>query len=143
MGYSIRIGEATINYDRDDQSVGIGCEQVTHPDAPGFHSHDDKSNSIAPSFSAWHELCHEAGITELFHEYGGPCREGFHRETSLLSGRAQPLLEGDLDYIRRARIRREQTNSGDDSALSLLRWLEFWIEWALENCKIPIVWNLK
>jgi hypothetical protein len=86
-----------------------------------------------------------------------PCSEAFHRETPLIADHpgAVPLLPGDLEYVRAARIRREQTNggrppgfweddgtdNGNDHTLARLLWLEFWIDWALDNCEVPIIQN--
>ena len=160
MGYNLTIGEAKIYYDPEYLVVGLTAENVTHPDAPDHDSFVGKSNKRMPSYVGWRDFCRDAGIEPLFYGEGWgpemrrrkPCQEGFHRETPLLNEHpgTEPICKGDFDYIREARIRREKTNGGKqpgfesddlDDTLARLLWLEFWMGWALENCKIPVFHN--
>lgn len=171
MGYTITIGEARLNYSAEDLYLTIEAEDTTHPDAPDFDKYTGKGNARSPSYSGWTSFCHEAALFELFYGRGWDpdarqyriCTEGFHRERPLMDehpGHAV-LCQGDLDLVREARKRREASNggkppgffefsaetkwqevdNGNDPILARLVWLEFWIEWALQNCKIPILQN--
>jgi hypothetical protein len=63
------------------------------------------------------------------------------------------LTNDDLAIVKSARIEREKlgkepgfwdndnVDNGKDPILARLLWLEFWIDWALTNCKIPILEN--
>jgi hypothetical protein len=170
VGYTITIGEAKIAYDPEWLSISIEAESEEHDDAPNHDGFTGKSNSRSPSYTVWPDFCRDAGIYELF--YGGgwdkangyykSCPDGYHRETPLLAHHpsAQPICKGDLDVIRAARVKREQTNggrppgfweydkekrdfidNGTDSTLARLLWLEFWMDWAIKNCRIPIIEN--
>ena len=167
MGYNLTIGNAILRYSADDLYLRIGAEVVEHPD----DRYTGKSNSRSPSYTAWNDFCREAGIHEMFYGKGWDrddlryrnCSDDFHRETPLLVEHpgTQPLCRGDLEFVRAARIRREQSNdgrppgfwecsnetgwvevdNGTDPTLARLLWLEFWIGWALDNCDIPVLAN--
>lgn len=51
MGYTLKIGEAIMDYTEDH--VGISCEVVTLPDAPAFGEPTDHSSQRWPSYTAW------------------------------------------------------------------------------------------
>ncbi len=166
MGYDISIGNARLAYYKGDEHMRIRVEPATHPDAPAHCPFTKDGNSRSPSYTAWHDFCRDAGITELFYGQGWDrtqcryteCTDGFHRETPLLAEHpgAFPLLQEDLSYIKAARVKREATNggkppgfwggdgsidNGNDHVLARLLWLEFWIDWALTNCEMPIIAN--
>jgi hypothetical protein len=165
MGYTFTIGNARLRYHKGDESISIEAVPATHQDAPAHDPFVGIGNSRSPSYTAWTDFCKDAGIYELFYGQGWsredrrylPCSEGFHREKPLRDEHpgAVPLLPADLEYVRAARIRREKTNggrpagfweddgtdNGNDHTLARLLWLEFWIDWALENCEIPIIQN--
>lgn len=165
MGYTLTIGNAALRYDAGDFHLAITAERASHPEAPDHCRFTGKGNSRSPSYTAWSEFCKEAGIHELFYGQGWDrqmrgytsCTDDFHRETPLLASHpgCQPLCKGDYEFVRQARLKREQTNgglcpgfrddedidNGTDHVLARLLWLEFWIGWALENCQIPIIEN--
>lgn len=164
MGYIITIGEAYINDDRDGH-VRILAHVETNPNAPSHCPYTGIGNQRSPSYGQWSEFCRDAGIETLFYGKGWsqiergylPCPDDFHRETPLFADHpgASRILPEDLEYIRQARIKREHSNGGRkpgfistpdddqtvDSTLARLLWLEFWMNWALLNCKIPIIEN--
>lgn len=167
MGYTLTIGEALIDYNED--FVSIDAEHVTHPDAPTHCPFTKDGNSRSPGYSAWSEFCKEADITPLF--YGGgwqspgyaPCPEGFHREICLLNDHpgAMPISAKDADYISQKLAQYcsthpeaepgfwdfgehtgwKEIDNGKDPVLARLMWLDFWMRWAVENCKRPVFAN--
>ena len=167
MGYTITIGQAVIDYYED--SVSIDAESATHPNAPDHCPFTGNGNTRSPGYSAWHEFCEAAGLTELF--YGGgwqspgyaPCSDGFHRETCLLNEHpgAQPINKADAEYVSKklAEYRDKhpdakpgfwdfgehtgwrEVDNGNDPVLARLLWLDFWMRWAVENCTQPILAN--
>ena len=171
MGYTLTIGNAALRYDADDLYLCIEAEGATHPDAPDHDKFTGKGNSLSPSYTVWSDFCRDAGIYELFYGQGWSreerryleCSEDFHRETPLLAHHPgyAPICRADLDFVKAARERREQSNgerppgffdygaetdwkevdNGTDPVLARLVWLEFWLEWALGNCAIPIIEN--
>lgn len=165
MGYNITVGQAEIFYDKEDLFIRLGAEFAEQEAAPDHDKHTLKGNSRSPGYIAWHEFCKDAGITKLFYGQGWsmdarsylPCSDAFHRETPLLRDHpgAQPIGPKDLAYIRAARKTREETNggrppgfweddgvdNGKDPTLARLLWLEFWFDWAIKNCSMPVVAN--
>jgi hypothetical protein len=162
MGYNLTIGEAVIEC--SDDWIRIGADHITHPDAPDHCPYTGKGNSRSPSYGAWHDFCKEAGIYQLFYGSGWDRdqrryipAEDFYRETIWLDDHpgCAVIVPADLGYIRSARIQRESANggrspgfwtedgadNGTDPVLARLLWLEFWVEWALNNCKNPIIAN--
>ena len=168
MGYTITIGNAVLQYTAEDLHLRIEVLGANHPEAPDHDVFTGISSSRSPSYTVWSNFCRDAGISVLF--YGGgwdrtagkyvPCPDVFHRETPLMAHHpgVQPLCRADLDFVRAARIKREQANggkppgfwegpmgqekdNGTDSILARLLWLEFWFEWALDNCTIPAIGN--
>lgn len=173
MGYDLSIGEAYLDHYPDEHLIMVRAKLTTHPDAPDHDSYVGQGNLRSPSYGGWADFCREAGpeVYELF--FGGgwnradrrydDCAMAFHRERPLIDthpGHAA-LCQGDLDVVRKARIRREHTNggappgfnenneatgwveveTGRDPCLARLIWLEFWMGWALENCEIPVFVN--
>ncbi len=146
MGYNIIIGNATPEFNKDDDELSAGwyCKHVSLPDAPTFPNDEmtGNSNSRYPSYLAWSEFCKEAGIYDVFYD-----------ETEMFRG-GHPgcvlLKKSDLERIREARIRRERISTllpgfdNDkiyDAVLARLIWLEWWMSWALDNCETPAVEN--
>lgn len=165
MGYNFKIGNACLRYEKGDEYINIDVESATHPDAPAHDEFVGIGNMRSPSYTAWSDFCREAGIFELFYGQGWSredrrnmeCTEDFHRESPLIASHpgAMALIPGDLEFVRAARIKREQTNggkppgfwnddgtdNGNDPTLARLLWLEFWFDWALANCEIPTIKN--
>lgn len=171
MGYCIMIGNAAVHVNEDDKSLEIRIEKATNVLSPSYENCDTRSNVRCPSYSWWYEFCEDAGISELF--YGVKpriisqngyrcCPDNFHRETALIReglSNIELISQDDLDYIRKARIRRERSNGGKppgfficnektnwhcvdngvDPTLARLLWLEFWMDWALKNCAFPSI----
>ena len=163
MGYTFTIGEAEI--ESFDDYIRIGAVGAVDMDAPAHDDFVGQSNSRSPSYTGWSEFCREAGITELFYGQGWSREERrhlepsatFHRESIYLAehpGCAR-IIPGDLTYVREARKAYLEKNpgavpgfqdeigvdNGTDSTLARLIWLEFWLDWALKNCKIPVIQN--
>lgn len=164
MGYTLTIGELEADHDPEDEYIRLGAKGVTLPDAPAFGEPTDNSNSRWPSYTAWHDFCTEAGIHELFYGKGWnrdliryeDCSDDFHRERPLLNEHpgAAPLNDKDAAYVAAAlaRFRSERPDvvpgfseeAAEDSAaatLARLIWLDYWVSWAVTNCKRPVIAN--
>ncbi len=164
MGYNLHIGEAKIDFEDYglESYLSIGVEGVINENAPNF-GHGDISgigNSRYPSYTGMSQFCKATGLSELFNgkEYG-ILRE--HPGSVL-------LVKEHLEAIRIAKNKweAEHPNCKDmlpkadespelnwhemneyletknfDWFYARLVWFEFWINWALENCKIPTFTN--
>jgi hypothetical protein len=170
MGYTITIGNAVprvpTNLDEDIEPDWT-VEGATHPEAPSFPGDGmtGKGSDRSPSYGGWAEFLDAAGLRDLF--FGARGDGGnWTRDVSLM--RKHPgvalLRPSDLLEIRHARIQWEakpwpaeeriagwdpdlkwsDTREPDpkyDGVLARLIWLEWWVEWALANCKLPAVGN--
>lgn len=155
MGYSISIGNAVPYSHKDEEYDELYAkwevEEVTHPDAPTFVNDEmtGNSNSRHPSYSGWVDFCREANVIGVFYPNGERDFRGGHPGCSLLK-------KSDLELIREARIKREKIATLPpgfeelsfesqerkyDSTLARLIWLEWWIDWALQNCETPAIEN--
>lgn len=153
----------------EDNEPGWYVRGFALPSAPTFPGDDMTGNGSgrSPSYSAWGAFCRETGLHDLF--YGAsPNNNGgqYTRDTCLI--RSHPgvaaLKPADLLEIRQARERWEAkpwpteeriagwdptlkwngTREPDpryDGNLARLRWLEWWVAWALDNCKRPALGN--
>lgn len=154
MGYDIYIGEADLETCKYDNVVRVGVKVTTHPDAPVFLNDEltGCSNARHPSYHGWSIFCDKTGLNDFF----------FNEETGLM--RTHPgsclLTKSNLETICDALEKRRQYAkeegliagfsensigngpvSSVDPHLARLMWLEFWVRWALENCKNPTIVN--
>lgn len=170
MGYDIYIGEAEVVRPQDDgegTELRMRVRPCTHPDAPEFPGDEmtGKSNGRHPSYSNWAQFCRETGLYALFY---GPSKE--ERYLGLLGSHPGcfMLTQCHLDAVRAAignwrathptkppgwdpcpegasldeRLRwmcRESV--GHDPVLARLLWLEWWMRFAIQNCKVPAIYN--
>ena len=151
MGYSFKIGNGKfVTYSDDGETYSRWeVENVHLENAPVFENDSltGNSNSRHPSYTGWHDFCTQAGeeVFNLF--YVSP--RGHHGPGTLIPDHpgGAKLEQKHLEIIKNARIRRENIggkpgfNDDQDYTLARLMWLEFWIEWALNNCENPMFVN--
>ena len=158
MSYSIYIGEMTEEREVDEDTgvpyLKVRVMAVTHPEAPTFPG--DKmtgnSNSRHPGYSAWWNFLREAGL---------PCPPDDPRPFLVETHPGTRILtKADLLLVEEALARwkptgppgfktdprwdkdHDPTDANDyDGVLARLRWLKWWMTWALENCERPAVYN--
>jgi hypothetical protein len=63
MGYTLKIGEARIDYGADD--VRINCDIIRHDNAPAFGDPTDHENQRWPSYSAWVDAMRTLGLADV------------------------------------------------------------------------------
>jgi hypothetical protein len=168
MGYDITIGEAVmdppdIESDGDEEGtwINVCAEGYRRDDAPEFPNDEmtGKGSSRHPSYTAWAEWCDAVGLRELFF---GPSKDarycglmGEHPGCSMLTKRHHAVIAAALDKYRTEHptavpgfARYVHKPSGSvlvdehyDANLARLIWLEWWVRWALANCKVPAIYN--
>jgi hypothetical protein len=75
MGYTLKIGEAVIEY--NNEAVSIGCNTVKIDGAPAHGDPTDGTNEKWPSYDAWTSFCNQVGISHvMFNEHNGFVRNG-------------------------------------------------------------------
>jgi len=126
MGYTIKIGEATIVDFEGYISAGVKDEH--HDCAPADGSPTDFTNHRWPSYTAWGDFARAAGLYDLFFD----AEEGLMREHP---GRYK-IEQKHVDAILAAKL-----ESSDTLNAGRLAWLQYWAKWALENCKVPTLYN--
>lgn len=149
MSYDIYIGETETRKCGEDH---LCVERMEVDEAPSFPNDGmtGKGTSRHPSYSGWSDFCEKSGLVELFFdETNGLMRDhpGF-----------APIEQSHLTKIREAKQEWIESNPGKtpgftpgflgkenvanpDPILARLIWLEFWFNWALENCEKPAIYN--
>jgi hypothetical protein len=122
MGYIIKIGETgPLN-----KCGRLTIENAKHAEAPASGDPTDYTNARWPSYSGWAEFCQAYGLSELFKElfasHPGHC----------------DLTADHLAQFKRAAKKRLPP---DDYNRERMKWLLYWSEWALANCKRPAITN--
>lgn len=165
MSYDFYIGEAVMEppskEDLKDGYHEIRVRVSAHEeaDAPSFPNDfmTGKGNTRHPGYSQWHDFCNAAGLEDMF----------YNKESGLIAQHpgTSMLTRTHADLVTRARKLWEEGHRGAkpgwcscrkcdiliaknrkdhvelDGILARLLWLEWWINWALKNCKIPAIHN--
>lgn len=103
MGYTLRIGEARMDYDED--RVEIDCDLVTLPEAPAHGDPTDHQNQRWPSYSGWAESMEHLGLMDvMFNRQNGGAGEIEYKGTFLsplleCHPGAKPITQLHLEYI--------------------------------------------
>lgn len=144
MGYSIYIGEAELEKEMYSGMYRARVNEKCLLEAPSFAGDplSNHKNGRHPSYSGWHEFAKKAGLKDFF----------FDENYGLM--RAHPgcfLLKPEhLSKIQETKTtwveKHPNTIPGfmdieKDDVLARLIWLEFWIDWSLQNCKNPAIYN--
>ena len=169
MGYSLRIGEATIcpditkNEDWAYSTVSIKAGDVRLDNAPAFGEPTDYTNSRWPSYTAWANFVRfivdhvNDEFEQLFYlgrlygesEPGSDdymCLIKTHPGVALIHEDHKSVIDRTMQMLKEKFPDAEANYDADgnehaNGALCRLTWLKFWIDWALENCKIPVFEN--
>lgn len=158
MGYDIYIGNAVVETDEDELYSHFVVERTAHPDAPYWPNPEPKegqhpmmrnfdisehSNGRHPSYSSMFAFCKSTGLQDLF--LGEDERSGLlHPHPG-----CHRLTKEHSEQITVARINWQTSHpgsvpgwdEGQDSTLAKLLWYDWWVAWALKNCKIPAIEN--
>jgi len=155
MSYSIYIGEAELGEYEGMISVTVNeirntsCSiwdkydpvRLAHP--PEFEGDEmtGRTNGRHPGYSQWGDFCKTVGLTNLFYQ----------EEKGLMSQHPGTVLLTDSHHkkIKHALTKWRKSNpdtnpgwgKGQDQMLARLIWLEWWVKWALDNCKMPAMYN--
>ena len=124
MGYTIKIGE-TIEIS-DENGRRLTVVDARHDNAPASGDPTDNTNARWPSYSGWADFCRTYGLSDLFGEliptHPGHC----------------DLKPEHVEKFKKAAKKRLPAN---DYNRERMKWLLYWSEWALVNCKRPGIAN--
>jgi hypothetical protein len=160
MGYDIYIGQGhgkakMVNGVMDVSKMKVR-EAFGLPDAPVFENDQltKNENHRHPSYTVWHEMTKQTGIEDLF----------FNKKTGLMREHpgTQLLTFEHRNQIRQAKERwlekypdavpgfepmvfetkpKEEDIFNPGWTLARITWLDFWVNWAVENCEFPVIYN--
>ncbi len=163
MGYSVHIGEAVVDaYEGDEfEQLTVGVEELFLPEAPALPNDVNPGKNIRwPSYGAWHDFTRAVGLHSLF--YGGEPRSEASRGlmsahpgcVSLTKEHHQQIVEALARYrqshpdavagFQHTDYSTSPPTSRDthyDALLGRLVWLEWWVGWAIVNCRRPAIYN--
>lgn len=143
MGYSITIGELEVTTHPEDalecSGLSFGAEGARRDDAPAYGEPTDFTNARWPSYRAWRDFARHCGINGLLFDLNG----------NLIGGHpgVRLITQEMLDAVVYARVRLDAAQPAPVATLDAdgnycrLLWLEYWIRWALANCKTPVIAN--
>lgn len=121
MSYDITIGE--LEYNKKD---GHFVKSVRHENAPADGVPTDYTNQRWPAYSAWEQFENETNIHGLIDKH---------------PGYVPITLEMVLHCERQCKMYKGVTSMLPKTQQGRLNWLAYWMRWAFENCKTPVVYN--
>lgn len=165
MSYDIYIGEALLRVPSADSAeewadTALNAHVLPHVEegAPSFpgDSMTGRENHRHPAYGAWDEFLRQVGLYALFKDDDeGLMRH--HPGCFLLRPRDLVAVRSALEsWKARAWPTEERIpgwdpkfklgDSGEpdpryDAILARLIWLEWWFAWALNNCRVPAIYN--
>jgi len=161
MGYDLVIGDAfVVPGEADSPSIRVWAETVRHPDAPRLSGESEQHSYRSPSYTGWAHFCRDAGIYDLFYGDAGLLARHPGAATilpehlvtvreALARHLAKPWPAGErICGWEEATAERDWRAINDtpdpryDGTWARLVWLEFWFDWALQNCKNPCFANM-
>lgn len=149
MGYVIKVGEVIPRID-ENNVLNWEIESFVHEDCPIFFGDNSKANTRYPSYSVWGDFCEVMRLEDMFY------LRAYDRTPKKAKGVIY-LTEADLEMVSnslaeyRSKVKIPPGFEGEDyeptyttnydpkydGHLARLIWLEWWMRWAIANCKMP------
>lgn len=147
MSYDIYIGEAKFHIPEKDEikdynQIKVRVQSVSLPEAPVFDGDamTGNGNSRHPGYTQWASFLEHVGLNELFFGDGGLMSD--HPGCSYITKEHVEQVKAALEkYKERFPTAQPGFNDRQDALLARLIWLEWWMSWALKNCKVPAIFN--
>ncbi len=148
MGYIVQVGNAIPFVGKETSVLAWQIEDFCHEECPTFFGDPSKRNLRAPGYGVWDSFCDAVGLTDMFYlQLSGRklVRKGCIRLTEKHLDLVSLCL---TEYKNNMKVKippgYQEVHEGThpsvpeyDDYLARLIWLEWWIRWALSNCKIP------
>lgn len=129
MSYYFKIGELNVTFDNsvENPHIRLGTARQKRDDAPAFGDRFDYCNELNVAYPAWKGFCKNVGLYELF--YG--------------DGKNDCLLENHPGCVPLTTRHQSKINEvfKENPTFELLIWLNYWVNWAMENCDKPVFEN--
>jgi hypothetical protein len=123
MGFNLTIGELSFYIDEEGEKRST-VNEVEHKDAPRDGVPTDGTNKRWPSYTGWGSFCDYIGIED---DYFIPEHPGYKKIDAEFKSK-----------VDNAYKRLYGKNPDQDVRLA---WLKYWTDWAIENCKNPVLHN--
>lgn len=162
MWYNITIWKAQIFYDPEEKYLCLHAKWEKHDNAPAFWEPTDFENQRWPSYSSWADFLDFVWLTDLFnnnedwlmreHPWCFPFNQsdlGKVRQAIKNLKQKYPEIEAKFNFDNKTFDTREEYYKYISENpmfvawwhLCRLLWLEYWMDHALQNYKIPIIEN--
>ena len=155
MPIRITIGNAELEYRQTDSHVGITVNEITCDDAPDF---TDKSNNMQMSYLECHDWIRGAGVISYMNGIDldiSPTDNSFADSGRDSDGIIEihpcqvTIDQRDVDFwhgkVKAYRAMNPDVQPGFDNTrdyiLARMMWFEFWVQWAVKNCEMPVIAN--
>lgn len=159
MGYTLTIGEAKpCPPDPSDEPGGSftwDVDEMSHDDAPRApNDANPGANFRWPSYGVWADFARDVGLYDMLIDRDGegtlmPRHPGIAPLYPWHRDRVSAAL-ADFRAKHPAAVARFSDNpmggdadpmAGANASLARLEWLDWWIRWAIDNCKHPAMSN--
>ena len=146
MGYNLTIGEADFKF-YNEEGLESSCDMTAkgfrHDNAPAFGEPTDFTSERWPSYSSWSNFCDEAGLKDVFYYEGGGHLRGGHPGCIPVEIEMQKRVNKALaDWrVSHPDAKENFDDTGDSGYLCLLVWLDYWVNWVMDNCEKPVFAN--
>jgi hypothetical protein len=148
MGYDLTIGELKIdiNYYGLESYISLSVEGCKLDNAPAYGEPTDYTNSRWPSYTSWGDAMDFLGLKDLMN-YLIAKHPGC---VPLTVDHKKVIDEAHAKFYAKYPNAKAgyAPNENDDESwpeengyATRLEWLKFWVDWALENCKVPVFAN--
>ena len=122
MSYSITIGQRTKIFEENEWREYV--PEVRHENAPADGVPTDYTNSRWPSYIGWSEFVRATKLNDVMNELM-KSHPGIASITISHKKAIDEAAKLQLPTVHRVRI----------------NWLQYWVNWALENCEDPVLCN--
>lgn len=148
MGYTLKIGEAIIDYDVDDRwpedsYVDINATSIKTDDAPAFGEITDYTSERLPSYTSWGDFIRFAGVGNMFGNSDYSLIKAHPGCVPITTKHKELIDEAWVNYTEKYpnATPTYDTDKTEDAHMCRLVWLRYWIHYALEHCKQPVFYN--
>jgi hypothetical protein len=137
MSYSIVIGEKVPNRE-EGANTKFRVDWLELDSAPTCDAPTGQSNQRMPAYSAWSDFVKETGLSGLFFDKKKGLMRAHPGCVGLTSAHLKTLQKAKRVYLKGS-VR--HTGNLTNYNVERLNWLEWWMRWALKNCKHPAIYN--
>lgn len=164
MGYTILIGNGVLESDWENEygyppSAEWVVKKVSLDEAPYSNDLTGRSNTRSPSYTGWSDFVGTVGLRNMFYNTDKTGLMDRHPGCARLTKTHAEIIRQALEDYRSAHPDAVASfcecrqcegpwsksevphNPHCDGTLVRLTWLDFWVNWAVENCERPAIYN--